>query len=301
MIRIINFIIILLTWGMVEIIEVDYSNDIHTNIEELGERSLYDVFSVDYKTTDIVNLNNQSLNDVFVIGNKIVNPDLLLDVDTNGRADGWAFAPTTDIVYTLTDGIQRIQNNRLTNEFTSQRSTFDNHTIQVNDVIYYVAKMNYNLQSFQIYNNGSVLVRGSTIGTDRVSGRFVSTIVSLSLWMYPTINSGQYAELDYFYMYNMTDLGISSLTVSDMDDYYDAFISEDILLEAFNDYNDLSFTQQQLDDYYDLYVSSQELEPYERFETTTNVLDISDLIIIMVWLIGYYLSFKLIKKGLKKL
>jgi hypothetical protein len=57
MIRIINFIIILLTWGMVEISEVDYTKDNHHQIEELNGLSLHEVFNQDLIINNTFDLN----------------------------------------------------------------------------------------------------------------------------------------------------------------------------------------------------------------------------------------------------
>jgi len=44
--QLIGFLVTICTFGMVDIVDTDYSNDVYHPIVELGDRSLYDVFSV---------------------------------------------------------------------------------------------------------------------------------------------------------------------------------------------------------------------------------------------------------------
>jgi len=41
-----GFVVTLLTFGLVDVVDTDYSNDVYYPVVELGDNSLYDVFSV---------------------------------------------------------------------------------------------------------------------------------------------------------------------------------------------------------------------------------------------------------------
>jgi len=214
--------------------------------------SLIDVFGVDYKTTDIANLNNQSLNDVFITGNLI-----------NGEIGATYFAKTettTYIRYTSTRNTQTLEvqvidlkNNISTNEKLYIRLKIkvniinapvilafqlDGLTSGTNFSIIYV---NVNNDIYTTFNNFIVMTSNDFVG---------DTVIKTYLFDTVNLQIGDYIEIDKtngYLIISRDALGISSLTVSQMDNYYNAFVGDDILLEAFNDYNSLSFTQTDLD------------------------------------------------------
>ena len=232
-------------------------NDLQLDYEivELGNRSLNDVFSVDYKTTDIDNLNDQSLNDVFIASNIL---PIFIDANNNEVADGYGKTAGSNASF---DDVLRVQT-----------LTFNTAYIGLSrgGVTTIVGNVYYNLFSlvdiigssggYYIYlnsNASSQFMFPYNYTLPYKSNKFTSSGISTYWDSYGTVNIKS-ISFTTPYLINMTLLGISSLTVDEMDDYYDAFISEDILLEAFNDYNDLSLTQNELDDYYDLYLSIQD-------------------------------------------
>jgi len=66
-----GFVVTLLTFGLVDVVDTDYSNDVYYPVVELGNNSLYDVFSVvdpydwqDVNSTFSLSLTESQLDDL---------------------------------------------------------------------------------------------------------------------------------------------------------------------------------------------------------------------------------------------
>jgi len=282
MIRIINFIIILLTWGMVEIIEVDYSNDIHEHRSDLANHSLYDIF---------------------ISGNMFDDYQLV----TNGEfSDGTTNKTAIQSTISASNGIITA-----TSIVSSGEYGFTNTPLINGNKYYHIASIK-SATSSNIRMGSDVIVLYTNINNFQVLSGIAIITGTVNRLYKIAVTLGATFEGDYYYTFNISTL-IANKQYSPMfnttfDLMSDANIKSQMdrfvqYKHEWLDFDTLEWypTQQELEDAYTEYQTNLNMEPYERFETTTNVLDISDLIIIMVWLIGYYLSFKLIKKGLKKL
>ena len=241
MIAAINILLMIFTFGMYQAYDITY----------------YDM-TLD---TPIVELNDKSLKEVFENGIININSDF-------NNVSGWN--PYGGI-YTVSDGIAIFTANG-TQPFTSlhQDITIDGHVYYHNA---YIRVLNTNAKRISILISSSItkLIENPVynewyyLSAKNIAGsnlRF-QTIVNYENAL---IANGNQHELDYYKLYDMTLLGISSLTVEEMDYYFT------------------------------LYQDIKENGSIHEMTYTENTFDIHDLTIIILSFAVWYFSIKIIKE-----
>lgn len=251
MIRLLSFIIGLFTWGSVQLVTVDYTKDIYSPIAEL---------------------NNHSLSEVFDGGNIVPNYDMETTL-------GWIAYGGTQ---TSLNGIITINTNS-TQEIVQHYRTID-YTVSINTKLYARnrIKTNTNIPYFSLRLENVVTdYSQQTIITNPIINKWyeISNIYTATVNAKPLVNSnfnigglssGLLFDVDYYYLIDLTTLGIDNLT------------------------------NEQMDDYYEQYIENKNNSPHERYEVTVNDLDIADLVILMSFSLGYIIIFLVIRKVVKK-
>jgi len=210
MILILNWLIFIMTFGMISIAE-----------------TTTDIITLD---TPIAELNGLTLNELFIDNQLIVNGDF------NDGTTNWIANAAT---HTVSSGI-------LSNTGTGVSVSASS----IHSIIPYSNFTFYNVfrgRVLQTANYVGINLRGSTTsGTVRfnyVNSPTVNQFVQQSVLTtfvggagniqiraehnYPTTltATGAVAEFDYVYLYNISALGLTSLTKSQLDDYYDLYMN----------------------------------------------------------------------------
>lgn len=215
--------------------------------------TLNDVFTVDYKTTPISTLNNQSLNTVF-----FTNNNLILNPYFNTNLNSWSITAGVDI---WNNGILEFNP---TSMFDSVNQSF---TAVINNKYYagmYGKSTLSNTYNMTVYKGGPTFdswISGvSTINNEYsfMSGIGTATQTTNRIRVLQLVSTPlNTVYVDYFILLDITFLGIDTLSKAQMDSYFTLFQSPNIPLQAFNEYNSLTFTQTQLDDYLAEYTDNQ--------------------------------------------
>jgi hypothetical protein len=174
---------------------------------------------------DTIAVNGLTYRQIFETNNDVVNPTML-DANSDGLADGWSFS-STDVNTTYSNnGIQTWKNPTYSGYNGAIRSTNFTYTPSNTD-IYYL--------TFYATNTGSVAVKaeylrnnagGASLTGQNWNGTYsykVNTFGSLTNHnniRFYALNVNNDSTLDNVYFINMTSLGISGLTVSQMDELY---------------------------------------------------------------------------------
>lgn len=195
------------------------------NILTLGLVSIATITTTTYHVDEpITELNNQSLNDVFLDGNIMSLP--IIDNDLNGLPDGLTmgnlnnYNVSDNIFYTETTGV----NGAKLIEFISvlqNHSYYYNVQYKTNDspriLLYDGVVSRYSNGSFindELIHNYSEIETVTNTGTGQFQPIRWTT----------TPNSNAYVYLYSYYLIDLTDLGIDNLTHSQLDDWYDIYV-----------------------------------------------------------------------------
>ena len=206
MIRILTLLVSLFSFGLVDLADITYEIPV-TDM-------LY------FNDTPIAELNGLTLNDVFVGGQLLLNNEFKIDGDLNGIADGWV-SPTTLYVATLNNGVQKIAYGTNTNNFISIGQSI---TINTATTYYINSDVNSDIGNIGLlFRNGITGAIRNNFGTFNNSAVVTSTQTATTLAFYNdgSISPTRYIQLSYAYAYNLTSLGIPSLTKAQLDRYFE--------------------------------------------------------------------------------
>jgi hypothetical protein len=191
MILILNWIIFIMTFGMISIAE-----------------TTTDIITLD---TPIEALNNLTLNEVFRDSQLLLNPNF-----DNGITD-WT---NTAVSFIVIDGIANVSSN-----VTS--GILQNINANLNDNIYLISRFKTNgINTFLSLFTTSVTLSNSFNNIDfQINSAILSVTNTTNLRVYLRGLQNHNNFYDYIYAYNLTSLGIDTLTKSQLDDYYDIYIN----------------------------------------------------------------------------
>ena len=188
------------------------------NIVTLGLVSIATITTTTYHVDEPINeLNNLSLNDVFLDGNLIQNHDFS-DGITNWGCNRCSLSVNNEIL-----NVSGNLTNTFYQTFQYLNTTANNDyylRIDVNNVI------NVNSLRFQVQDsNGSYDYYSTTLLTDNslIFSRSVSLTRILFTTLYDNTSASSY-DIDNIYMIDLTDLGIDNLTKNQLDDWYDIYV-----------------------------------------------------------------------------
>lgn len=212
-------------------------------------------------------LNNHSLRDVFEDGNLVPNYDMQ-------TTSGWIVLGGTA---TSLNGIITINTN--STQSTVQLYRLINYTVPINTKLYARNRLKTNTVisnfSLRLENVVELVYQFTTITNPIINEWYeISNIYTTTVSAKPLVNShfviggllsGLLLDVDYYYLIDLTSLGIDDLTVSQMDYYYN------------------------------LYVDNLNREMQMNYEV--NELDINDLIVVIIWSTMWYFVYRLIKWG----
>lgn len=155
--------------------------------------------------TDLVELNNQSLNDVFLDGNLITNHDF-----SNGST-GWILY-NSSVINNQCYIENTIGNNSYCLQYVFNLSdiyfVYVEHNVIQNTIFYATTGRDAYGVNSQTYHT----FKGTPIQSYFVVGRETSSAISK-------------AYVDYVYAINLTVLGLTSLSENDLKQYYDLYVS----------------------------------------------------------------------------
>jgi hypothetical protein len=205
MIRILTLLVSLFTFGLVDLADITYEIPV--------QDMLY------FRDTPIAELNGLTLNDVFETGNLVTNGDF------SDGTTGW----TTGVVgsFNVNNGVARLTGGGSTtnNMRLSKNIPLDTNTYYLNiglwqssyNVLAYVIQQfdGTNLQS--IY--GSALKPTSLIYTSSLTSSTMRYDFIISKTSNITLT--EFFEIDNIYLLNITALGLTSLTKTQIDRYYE--------------------------------------------------------------------------------
>jgi len=210
LIQILTFIISVMTFGLVELAEIDYTLSNNFPIAEL---------------------NGLSLNEIFVDYDLLANNEMSIDSNNNGINDLWnSYAGAT---YSIVDSYQIITvTNTLYSGIAYNLKVNESEYFYINHsyytrLEYYTDNLNWNIH----YNNG---IYQSTVDFSLYINQwseysnitiYSSDSTSNAYFKFQNYVLTTYLYIDNVYLLDLTDLGIESLTVSQMDDYYDLWVS----------------------------------------------------------------------------
>jgi hypothetical protein len=188
------------------------------NILTLGLVSIATITTTTYHVDEpIVELNNQTLNDVFNTGNLVTNGDF------DNDATNWdTFLITTPII---TNGIE-------THTVTSRFGRLSQAVAQTLGNTYYALtrlKVPYTDFRFELWESAGVdtqlqittINEFTTISSIRTTTTSNDLRIGVVDWKTSTWSP---IHIDYIYVYDLTDLGIDHLTQNELDDWYDIYL-----------------------------------------------------------------------------
>lgn len=199
--------------------------------------------------TDLVELNNQSLNDVFLDGNLIENHDF-----SNGTND-WSmhFGVGTFSILDNQAIVSRTSANNTGYFVNSPTKTFI-----FNDKYYINVKVSSNdTQMIRIFTPSADVFNSSSLYTN------ISSTLNNYSWLYNVVNQtnslfgfstfhqsfviGNYTVIyESPYLINLTNLGIDNLTKDEIDEYYDLYVSlQENRVEAYKELGNEPIAQYQ--------------------------------------------------------
>lgn len=181
-----------------------------------GQFSLYNITYVDRTIdTPIVELNNHTLREVFEGGNLVVNGDF------SDGSNGWILlgmnGSVSNGIYSLTSYTQG-GSLRYINETTISK-------------FYAIARVKTDSNLVLLaFKNGSNYIdlkyHSGSNSYQNLSNVFNTTIANVNDFIYVgdnRISGWTQIDVDYIYLYNLNILGISSLTVEQMDSYFNEY------------------------------------------------------------------------------
>ena len=192
-----------------------------TNVTEIDYQILYDL---DYPQAQ---LNNHSLREVFEGGNLVVNGDF------NNGTTGWTITGGTAIT---SNGVISATGNGLFGYIRVEKTNIET---QISGTKYYLngkAKIDNNVGNLilRAYDGTNVLV-AQTISMPTIDlyydmSGIVTTLASgnvnvniSSFYSDTATQNGKILSIDYLYAFNLTNLGIDILTVSQMDYWFNIY------------------------------------------------------------------------------
>jgi len=197
--------------------------------------SLEDVFTVDYKNVNITTLNNLTLRVVFE-GSNLWKPPFNLE------------------------NLIQVGDTYIENNTTINTRIFKIGQTIIGNTYYLRGDIKRSIGGVTYYFLGNVISSNTTLSSNVFTTLIFQLIptntTSFSIYSNVTQGSGEIFEYRNIFFINKTSLGITSLTINQMNTYYNAYVSPNILLQAFNEYNSLTFTQTQLDEYLVIYTDN---------------------------------------------
>ena len=202
MIIVLNWLILVMTFGLVQIADVDYIDN----------------------NTPLVELNNNSLNDIFTDGNILPNPYFIDGFNSNGLPYNWSKYANASVSYnTDTEYMEVDTTGSLTN-------FYDTVDITCGDV-YYISFHSYYDYTSGSYPRSRAVFRQSNGSWSQGFDFFGNTPTIHSLKHdsglsqckveigFLTDDIGNTVYVKQPYIINLTDLGIESVSQSDLDNY----------------------------------------------------------------------------------
>lgn len=175
--------------------------------------------------TDLVELNNQSLNDVFLHGNLITNYDF-----SNGST-GW----------TLSNASVVNEQGYIDNTINTSNSYLLQHGFNTTDTYYVYAEHNVIQGIIWYATTGGINYTSSSLSYHSRKGTFTATYFVVGRY-----TSNTQAYVDNIYVLNLTSLGLTSLSENDLKDYYDLYVSlQENRIEAYKDLGNEPISQWQ--------------------------------------------------------
>jgi len=167
-------------------------------------------------------LNNQTLNELFIDNQLLLNNNFLIDNNNDGLADNWITIGTL-YVNTLNNGVQRVTYGTNTNNFITISQSI---TINTATTYYINSNVNTDIGNMALlFRNGVTGAIRNNFGTFNNSAVVTSTQTATTFQFYTdgSISPTRYIELSYVYLINLTSLGLTSLTQSQLDNFYNLF------------------------------------------------------------------------------
>jgi hypothetical protein len=192
MIRILTLLVSLFTFGLVQLAEINYEIPV-TDM-------LY------FNDTPIEDLNGLTLNEVFIDSQLLLNPNF-----DNGITD-WT---NTAVSFIVIDGIANVTSN-------STSGILQNINANLNDNIYLISRFKTNgINTFLALFSSSITLSNSFNNIDfQINSAILSVTNTTNLRVYLRALENYNNFYDYIYAYNLTLLGIDSLTQLQLDRYY---------------------------------------------------------------------------------
>jgi hypothetical protein len=158
-------------------------------------------------------LNNLTLNEVFVGGNVVLNPEF-----TSGTTSWFGLGSET---LSVNDGIMTVTSSVAGSQVRLRQST---PIVNVGEIFYFNSFVKVNqTHSFNLARPFSVSLNPTLNQFTFISTLGTSTSTEKLRFGYGTSNIGDSFDVKYVNLYNLTSLGIASVTQAQLDNYYQAW------------------------------------------------------------------------------